>query len=151
MTEEEKRAADIPEHNENSEKAALTMTDEINHKDGAAVMDGPDLDGSKVKFINGVDASVDLGKTSDEFVGLTKDELMHYAKDPYWVRLRLVLLVLFWVAWFAMLAAAIVIIILAPKCPPRPNLEWWQQSAVYQVYPRTFQDTNNDGVGDLKG
>lgn len=28
---------------------------------------------------------------------------------------------------------------------------WWRQAVVYQVYPRTFLDSNNDGMGDLKG
>lgn len=28
---------------------------------------------------------------------------------------------------------------------------WWRAAVIYQIYPRSFQDTNGDGVGDLKG
>ena len=30
-----------------------------------------------------------------------------------------------------------------------PN-PWWANAVVYQIYPRSFQDTNGDGIGDLK-
>ena len=29
--------------------------------------------------------------------------------------------------------------------------KWWQKEIVYQIYPKSFQDSNDDGIGDLKG
>ena len=29
--------------------------------------------------------------------------------------------------------------------------EWWKKAIIYQIYPRSYLDTSNNGVGDLKG
>ena len=29
--------------------------------------------------------------------------------------------------------------------------KWWHNSVVYQIYPKSFCDSNNDGIGDLNG
>lgn len=31
------------------------------------------------------------------------------------------------------------------------KLKWWQQKPVYQIYPKSFLDTNGDGIGDIRG
>src|SRR3546814_9240281 len=31
------------------------------------------------------------------------------------------------------------------------TVAWWERGVIYQIYPRSFQDMNGDGVGDLDG
>lgn len=89
----------------------------------------------------------------------TEDEVAQHRKT------RLVLVVLFGVIVLTMVVVAVIIIILSPRCEPKKVPEdsgksndtlkaddsWWKHGLIYQVYPRSFFDTNNDGNGDLKG
>jgi len=140
---DEKQAVD----DMNDEKNALK-----NHTDDSEHI-GND---STVKFLNGDKTSevsvIDKEKTcNDEFVGLTKEELMKFASDPFWRRVRIVLMVLFVIVWVVMLAAAIAIIVVAPKCPPRPDLDWWQKTIVYHIHPQSFMASNGQDFGDING
>lgn len=144
---------------EGDEKTALNASrEDINGADGDSVTKDP----AAVRFVNGSgkfdDVVIDVKlkdekpeKKADDFIGLKRDELEKFATDPYWVRLRIILLVLFGIVWVGMLVAAIVIVVVAPKCPPRPSQDWWETAVVYQLNPNSFLDTEGSGKGTIKG
>ena len=53
-------------------------------------------------------------------------------------------------AWLTMLAMAVPTLAAQTRLDAEGH-EWWQHAVFYEIYPRSFADSNNDGVGDLNG
>jgi alpha-glucosidase len=53
--------------------------------------------------------------------------------------------------WLAALVAGAAISTCAANAQPAPDPTWWKHAMIYEIYPRSFQDSNGDGVGDLNG
>ena len=52
-------------------------------------------------------------------------------------------------AWAQEQAAGVYSAEAAP--PPTRDETWWKHAVIYEIYPRSFQDSNGDGIGDLNG
>ncbi|KAJ9597165.1 hypothetical protein L9F63_026946, partial [Diploptera punctata] len=132
-----------------------TLKENGDKDDGAAeklvgTKDTPEVKFTSTDTQNG-DAKIEIEKIA--FVGMGKEELMKFANDPFWVRLRWFLFILFWLLWVAMLAGAVAIIVMAPKCAAPAPLKWWEQGPLYKIFLPAFKDGSDpqDGIGDLKG
>lgn len=109
--------------------------------------------GVEVKYMspqNG-DAKIDIENLKTAFAGMGKEELMKFANDPFWVKTRWFLFILFWLLWVAMLAGAIAIIVLAPRCAPPSPREWWEKSPLYKANVDTFAKDTIEFKGNLRG
>lgn len=78
------------------------------------------------------------------FSGMSKDELMKFANDPFWVRLRWFLFIVFWGLWVGMLAGAVYIIMDAPKCAAPVPLSWWQKGPLVTVDEQSYRGQVED-------
>ncbi|CAG9789117.1 unnamed protein product [Diatraea saccharalis] len=97
------------------------------------------------------DAKIELDANKRQFSGLTKEELLKYADDPFWVRLRWFMFVLFWALWLAMLAGAIAIIIRAPKCAAPVPRAWYEKGPLVDASTLDTYDELESELPALKG
>lgn len=82
---------------------------------------------------------------------LDKDGVEKYRKEPCWVRLRWLLLILLVIVLIAMIIASILIILFSPSCNPVYKPFWWNNAIIYQIWTPSFQDSDGNGLGDLAG
>src|SRR5512133_187431 len=59
----------------------------------------------------------------------------------------------FWIITVLLLSAISSAQTRPAAAPPRDaqGHDWWRHAVFYELYPRSFADSNNDGIGDLKG
>ncbi|XP_044209862.1 4F2 cell-surface antigen heavy chain isoform X1 [Thunnus albacares] len=79
---------------------------------------------------------------------LSKQELEVAAGGPGWRRVRCYLVLMFWLAWLAMLATSIAIVVKSPR-PVPTHLKWWQKSLFYQLQPDMFMEAQTEGSGSI--
>ncbi|CAF3391318.1 unnamed protein product [Rotaria sp. Silwood1] len=90
-------------------------------------------------------------KDNNEFIALTKEELKAYINSPKWKRIRWLIAILYILLLVLLLIGSILLVIFSPKCPPKPKLAWYQKEIIYEIDVKTFRDSNQDGIGDIKG
>ncbi|KYN34075.1 Maltase 1 [Trachymyrmex septentrionalis] len=132
----------------NSEDLDQDVQERMLKEDSTAKIATEKDEKTEVKFIseNG-DAKIDIEMVKTVLSGMGKEELMKFANDPFWVRLRWALFITFWLIWAAMLAGAIAIIVVAPKCSAPEPKKLWEESAIVEL---DVSDVFNNDLTELE-
>src|SRR5258708_10309046 len=57
----------------------------------------------------------------------------------------------FSISAFLIIFACVISAVAQTKSGDAEGHKWWQHAVFYEIYPRSYADSNNDGIGDLKG
>ncbi|CAF1444690.1 unnamed protein product [Adineta ricciae] len=90
-------------------------------------------------------------KENQQFIGLTKEELKEYLNNPKWKRIRWTIACLYILLVVSLLIGSIVLIVISPRCRSKPHLNWYEKEIIYEIDVPSFYDSNDDGIGDIKG
>uniref|UniRef100_A0A8C4DBT2 Solute carrier family 3 member 2 N-terminal domain-containing protein n=1 Tax=Dicentrarchus labrax TaxID=13489 RepID=A0A8C4DBT2_DICLA len=116
-----------------------------------SALPGPGLSGSEVASESApLLIPVPEPESVQEWQPMSKQQLEVAAGGPGWRKVRCYLVLLFWLAWVAMLATSIAIVVMSPR-PVATPLRWWQKSLFYQLQPDLFTEGQAEESGGVNG
>ncbi|KAL4228367.1 Alpha-amylase domain [Mactra antiquata] len=100
---------------------------------------------------NGGEIPESKPRATAPYRGMGKDDLLHFSSQPFWRRLRMIFVSIIILGWLALIITVVALVLVYPKCRDPDSREWWQTESVYRIYIPSFKDSDDDGIGDLKG